>query len=183
MSHRLPAPGTPARAPRLDNVLVLAADMLGLGLDAYRASGRSSCSLSGLAGFETRPSAELSAGCSSRAICRALLPDPSLGDLLADGRAVSALDAMTREEMARLGCESGPRRKTSLFVNTLVPEAILLSPRSWSDAGARAPRAGHHIDLLATRDGSTWIFDAKFKPYATMFEAYLRDLGARCNGG
>jgi NitT/TauT family transport system ATP-binding protein len=77
------------------------------------------------------------------AICRALLPDPSL--LLMD-EPFGALDAMTREEMSlellRIWDE---RRKTILFVTHSIPEAILLADR----VVVMTPRPGRIARILS----------------------------------
>ena len=111
----------------LDNVL-FSVEMLGLDPRQYRKPAGDLLELTGLAGFEHRYPRELSGGMQQRvAICRALLPDPSL--LLMD-EPFGALDAMTREEMSlellRIWDE---RRKTILFVTHSIPEAILLADR------------------------------------------------------
>jgi NitT/TauT family transport system ATP-binding protein len=111
----------------LDNVL-FSVEMLGLDPRQYRKPAGDLLELTGLAGFESRYPRELSGGMQQRvAICRALLPDPSL--LLMD-EPFGALDAMTREEMSlellRIWEE---RRKTILFVTHSIPEAILLADR------------------------------------------------------
>ena len=111
----------------LDNVL-FSIEMLGLEPRQYRKPAGDLLELTGLAGFETKYPRELSGGMQQRvAICRALLPDPSL--LLMD-EPFGALDAMTREEMSlellRIWEE---RRKTILFVTHSIPEAILLADR------------------------------------------------------
>jgi NitT/TauT family transport system ATP-binding protein len=148
----------------LDNVL-FSADMLGLGLDAYRARALELLALSGLAGFETRLPRELSGGMQQRvAICRALLPDPSL--LLMD-EPFGALDAMTREEMGfELLRIWEARRKTILFVTHSIPEAILLADK----VVVMTPRPGRlarviTIDLPRPRTVELE-FDAKFKAYS-----------------
>jgi NitT/TauT family transport system ATP-binding protein len=110
-----------------DNVL-FSIEMLGLEPRSYRKPAADLLELTGLAGFETKYPRELSGGMQQRvAICRALLPDPSL--LLMD-EPFGALDAMTREEMSlellRIWEE---RRKTILFVTHSIPEAILLADR------------------------------------------------------
>jgi NitT/TauT family transport system ATP-binding protein len=148
----------------LDNVL-FSADMLGLGPKGYRARALELLALSGLAGFETRLPRELSGGMQQRvAICRALLPDPSL--LLMD-EPFGALDAMTREE---LGLELlriwEARRKTILFVTHSIPEAILLADK----VVVMTPRPGRlarviTIDLPRPRTVELE-FDAKFKAYS-----------------
>jgi NitT/TauT family transport system ATP-binding protein len=148
----------------LDNVL-FSADMLGLDLKGYRARALELLALSGLAGFETRLPRELSGGMQQRvAICRALLPDPSL--LLMD-EPFGALDAMTREE---LGLELlriwEARRKTILFVTHSIPEAILLADK----VVVMTPRPGRlarviTIDLPRPRTVELE-FDAKFKAYS-----------------
>jgi NitT/TauT family transport system ATP-binding protein len=111
----------------LDNVL-FSVEMLGLEPHLYRKQAGDLLELTGLGGFETKYPRELSGGMQQRvAICRALLPDPSL--LLMD-EPFGALDAMTREEMSlellRIWDE---RRKTILFVTHSIPEAILLADR------------------------------------------------------
>ncbi len=148
----------------LDNVL-FSADMLGLGLDAYRARALELLALSGLAGFETRLPRELSGGMQQRvAICRALLPDPSL--LLMD-EPFGALDAMTREEMGfELLRIWEARRKTILFVTHSIPEAILLADK----VVVMTPGPGRlarviTIDLPRPRTVDLE-FDAKFKTYS-----------------
>ena len=89
----------------LDNVL-FSVEMLGLDPKQYRKQARDLLELTGLGGFETKYPRELSGGMQQRvAICRALLPDPSL--LLMD-EPFGALDAMTREEMS---LELLPERK------------------------------------------------------------------------
>jgi len=148
----------------LDNVL-FSADMLGLDPKGYRARALELLALSGLAGFETRLPRELSGGMQQRvAICRALLPDPSL--LLMD-EPFGALDAMTREE---LGLELlriwEARRKTILFVTHSIPEAILLADK----VVVMTPRPGRlarviTIDLPRPRTVELE-FDAKFKAYS-----------------
>jgi NitT/TauT family transport system ATP-binding protein len=136
----------------LDNVL-FSADMLGLGPEGYRQRALELLTLSGLAGMQQRV-----------AICRALLPDPSL--LLMD-EPFGALDAMTREE---LGFELlriwEARRKTILFVTHSIPEAILLADK----VVVMTPGPGRiarviTIDLPRPRTVELE-FDAKFKAYS-----------------
>jgi NitT/TauT family transport system ATP-binding protein len=148
----------------VDNVL-FSADMLGLRPDAYRARALDLLALSGLAGFETRLPRELSGGMQQRvAICRALLPDPSL--LLMD-EPFGALDAMTREEMGfELLRIWEARRKTILFVTHSIPEAILLADK----VVVMTPGPGRiarviTIDLPRPRTVELE-FDAKFKTYS-----------------
>ena len=148
----------------LDNVL-FAAEMLGLDSNGHRKRALELLELSGLAGFESRLPRELSGGMQQRvAICRALLPDPSL--LLMD-EPFGALDAMTREE---LGLELlriwEARRKTILFVTHSIPEAILLADK----VVVMTPRPGRvartiTIDLPRPRTVELE-FDAKFKAYS-----------------
>jgi NitT/TauT family transport system ATP-binding protein len=111
----------------LDNVL-FSVEMLGLDPRAYRQAACDLLEFTGLGGFGTKYPRELSGGMQQRvAICRALLPDPSL--LLMD-EPFGALDAMTREEMSlELLRVWEERRKTILFVTHSIPEAILLADR------------------------------------------------------
>ena len=127
----------------LDNVL-FSVEMLGLEPRQYRKQAGDLLELTGLAGFETKYPRELSGGMQQRvAICRALLPDPSL--LLMD-EPFGALDAMTREEMSlellRIWDE---RRKTILFVTHSIPEAILLADR----VVVMTPRPGRIARILS----------------------------------
>jgi len=103
-------------------------EMLGRPTAKYREAARDLIALVGLKGFETAYPRELSGGMQQRAaIARALITDPPL--LLMD-EPFSALDAMTREELAmeilRIKQE---RRKTVVFVTHSIPESILLSNR------------------------------------------------------
>jgi NitT/TauT family transport system ATP-binding protein len=148
----------------LDNVL-FSVDMLGLDPRRHRDRALELLALSGLAGFETRLPRELSGGMQQRvAICRALLPDPSL--LLMD-EPFGALDAMTREEMGfELLRIWEARRKTILFVTHSIPEAILLADK----VVVMTPRPGRlarviTIDLPRPRTVELE-FDAKFKAYS-----------------
>jgi NitT/TauT family transport system ATP-binding protein len=127
----------------LDNVL-FSVEMLGLDARHYRKQAGDLLELTGLGGFETKYPRELSGGMQQRvAICRALLPDPSL--LLMD-EPFGALDAMTREEMSlellRIWEE---RRKTILFVTHSIPEAILLADR----VVVMTPRPGRIARVLS----------------------------------
>jgi NitT/TauT family transport system ATP-binding protein len=145
----------------LDNVL-FSVEMLGRQPREYRKQALDLLELTGLSGFETKYPRELSGGMQQRvAICRALLPDPSL--LLMD-EPFGALDAMTREEMSlellRIWEE---RRKTILFVTHSIPEAILLADR----VVVMTPRPGRIARILPiplprprTMDLE---FDARFK--------------------
>ena len=148
----------------LDNVL-FSADMLGLDLRRYRTRALELLALSGLGGFESRLPRELSGGMQQRvAICRALLPDPSL--LLMD-EPFGALDALTREEMGfELLRIWEARRKTILFVTHSIPEAILLADK----VVVMTPRPGRlarviRIDLPRPRTVELE-FDAQFKTYS-----------------
>ncbi len=148
----------------LDNVL-FSVEMLGLDLRQYRKPAGDLLELTGLAGFETKYPRELSGGMQQRvAICRALLPDPSL--LLMD-EPFGALDAMTREEMSlellRIWEE---RRKTILFVTHSIPEAILLADR----VVVMSPRPGRvarvlRVDLPRPRTMELE-FDPRFKAHS-----------------
>ena len=111
----------------LDNVL-FSAEMLGLEPRQYRKTALDLLELTGLSGFETKYPRELSGGMQQRvAICRALLPDPSL--LLMD-EPFGALDAMTRDllhdELERICSE---RSLSVLFVTHNVREAARLGDR------------------------------------------------------
>ena len=145
----------------LDNVL-FSVEMLGLDPRAYRKAAGDLLELTGLGGFETKYPRELSGGMQQRvAICRALLPDPSL--LLMD-EPFGALDAMTREEMSlELLRVWEERRKTILFVTHSIPEAILLADR----VVVMTPRPGRiarmlEIDLPRPRT-MDMEFDPRFK--------------------
>jgi len=142
----------------LDNVL-FSVEMLGLDPRQYRKPAGDLLELTGLAGFESRYPRELSGGMQQRvAICRALLPDPSL--LLMD-EPFGALDAMTREEMSlellRIWEE---RRKTILFVTHSIPEAILLADR----VVVMTPRPGRIARVLSVDLPRPRTMDLEFDP-------------------
>jgi len=82
----------------------------------------------GLAGFVDKMPRQLSGGMQQRVgICRALITDPSL--LLMD-EPFAALDALTRDQMARELAQLWERRKkTVVFVTHSIPEAVLLADR------------------------------------------------------
>ncbi len=142
----------------LDNVL-FSVEMLGLDPRQYRKPAGDLLELTGLGGFETKYPRELSGGMQQRvAICRALLPDPSL--LLMD-EPFGALDAMTREEMSlellRIWEE---RRKTILFVTHSIPEAILLADR----VVVMTPRPGRVARVLTVDLPRPRTMDLEFDP-------------------
>jgi NitT/TauT family transport system ATP-binding protein len=142
----------------LDNVL-FSVEMLGRQARQYRKPAGDLLELTGLGGFETKYPRELSGGMQQRvAICRALLPDPSL--LLMD-EPFGALDAMTREEMSlellRIWEE---RRKTILFVTHSIPEAILLADR----VVVMTPRPGRIARVLAVDLPRPRTMDLEFDP-------------------
>jgi NitT/TauT family transport system ATP-binding protein len=142
----------------LDNVL-FSIEMLGLEPRQYRKPAGDLLELTGLAGFETKYPRELSGGMQQRvAICRALLPDPSL--LLMD-EPFGALDALTREEMSlellRIWEE---RRKTILFVTHSIPEAILLADR----VVVMTPRPGRVARVLDVDLPRPRTMDLEFDP-------------------
>ena len=148
----------------LDNVL-FSIEMLGLEPRQYRKPAADLLELTGLQGFETKYPRELSGGMQQRvAICRALLPDPSL--LLMD-EPFGALDAMTREEMSlELLRVWEERKKTILFVTHSIPEAILLADR----VVVMTPRPGRiarviDVDLPRPRTVDME-FDPRFKTHS-----------------
>jgi NitT/TauT family transport system ATP-binding protein len=142
----------------LDNVL-FSVEMLGHDPRQYRKQAGDLLELTGLGGFETKYPRELSGGMQQRvAICRALLPDPSL--LMMD-EPFGALDAMTREEMSlellRIWDE---RRKTILFVTHSIPEAILLADR----VVVMTPRPGRIARVLTVGLPRPRTMDLEFDP-------------------
>ena len=146
----------------LDNVL-FSVEMLGLDPRQYRKQAGDLLELTGLGGFETKYPRELSGGMQQRvAICRALLPDPSL--LLMD-EPFGALDAMTREEMSlellRIWEE---RRKTILFVTHSIPRGDpARRPRGRHDAAARAASPASSPSTCRGRARWTWSSIPRFK--------------------
>ncbi len=151
----------------LDNVL-FSAEMLGLDTRQHRKQAGDLLELTGLDGFETKYPRELSGGMQQRvAICRALLPDPSL--LLMD-EPFGALDAMTREEMSlellRIWEE---RRKTILFVTHSIPEAILLADR----VVVMTPRPGRIARVIDVELPRPRTMDMEFDP---RFKAHSDDV-------
>jgi NitT/TauT family transport system ATP-binding protein len=154
----------------LDNVL-FSVEMLGLEPRQFRKLAHDLLELTGLGGFETKYPRELSGGMQQRvAICRALLPDPSL--LLMD-EPFGALDAMTREEMSlellRIWEE---RRKTILFVTHSIPEAILLADR----VVVMTPRPGRLARILPIDLPRPRTMDMEFDPRFKAASDEVRDL-------
>lgn len=111
----------------LDNVL-LPVEILKLDRKTYLPKAHDILANVGLAGFADKTPQQLSGGMQQRvALCRALITDPSL--LLMD-EPFAALDALTRDEMAReLARLWEQRRKTVVFVTHSIPEAVLLADR------------------------------------------------------
>jgi NitT/TauT family transport system ATP-binding protein len=154
----------------LDNVL-FSIEMLGRDMRQYRKQAGDLLELTGLGGFETKYPRELSGGMQQRvAICRALLPDPSL--LLMD-EPFGALDAMTREELSlellRIWEE---RRKTILFVTHSIPEAILLADR----VVVMTPRPGRLARVLGVDLPRPRTVDLEFDPRFKAASDEVRDL-------
>ena len=111
----------------LDNVL-LPVEILKWDRKKYEPMARNILDTVGLSGFTGKMPRQLSGGMQQRVgICRALITDPSL--LLMD-EPFAALDALTRDEMAReLARLWEQRRKTVVFVTHSIPEAVLLADR------------------------------------------------------
>ena len=111
----------------VDNVL-LPIDLMGEDVRHYRARAFELLKIAGIADFAERLPNELSGGMRQRAgICRALIQDP---DLLLMDEPFSALDAITRDEMAvELQRIWQANRKTVIFVTHSIREAAFLSDR------------------------------------------------------
>jgi NitT/TauT family transport system ATP-binding protein len=134
-----------------DNVL-LPAELSGLDPRRFGDRADALLALVGLGEFGGRYPRELSGGMQQRAaICRALLLDPPL--LLMD-EPFGALDAMTRDDMnlelLRVWGETGPARKTIVFVTHSIPEAVFLADK----VVVMSPRPGrvtHVFDIPLPR--------------------------------
>jgi NitT/TauT family transport system ATP-binding protein len=120
--------------------------------DAERQRAKHLLDLVGLADFARRSPSELSGGMQQRvAIARALLLDP---DILLMDEPFSALDALTRDEMAfellRIWTD---RPKTVLFITHAINEALLLADRIIVMTG-RPGRVREIIDVPLQRPRS-----------------------------
>jgi NitT/TauT family transport system ATP-binding protein len=126
----------------LDNIL-LPIEILRRDLKHYEPIARRILQTVGLGGFADKTPRQLSGGMQQRVgICRALITDPSL--LLMD-EPFAALDALTRDEMAReLARLWEQRRKTVVFVTHSIPEAVLLADRIL----VMSPRPGRIVRLI-----------------------------------
>ncbi|MDP3766744.1 MAG: ABC transporter ATP-binding protein, partial [Dehalococcoidia bacterium] len=111
----------------LDNVL-LPVEILKWNRKEYEPKARKILDTVGLGGFVGKMPRQLSGGMQQRVgLCRALITDPTL--LLMD-EPFGALDALTRDEMAReLAHLWEQRKKTVVFVTHSIPEAVLLADR------------------------------------------------------
>jgi NitT/TauT family transport system ATP-binding protein len=136
---------TPALLPWrtvADNVL-LPVEMFGWSTGEYRDRALRLLETVGLAGFEKRLPHELSGGMRQRvALCRSLIQQPRV--MLMD-EPFSALDALTREEMAielqRIHMEHGA---TTVFVTHSITEAVLLADR----VAVLTPRPGRILRVM-----------------------------------
>jgi NitT/TauT family transport system ATP-binding protein len=125
-----------------DNVL-LPVEMFGWNKSEYRDPALRLLETVGLAGFEKRLPHELSGGMRQRvALCRSLIQQPRV--MLMD-EPFSALDALTREEMAielqRIHLEHGA---TTVFVTHSITEAVLLADR----VAVLTPRPGRVLRIM-----------------------------------
>lgn len=111
----------------LDNVL-LPVEILKWDRREHEPKARAILESVGLGGFLDKKPRQLSGGMQQRVgLCRALITDPAL--LLMD-EPFAALDALTRDEMAReLARLWEQRKKTVVFVTHSIPEAVLLADR------------------------------------------------------
>jgi NitT/TauT family transport system ATP-binding protein len=118
-------------------------DVQGLSRAKYRPRAKELLKMAGLDGFEDRYPNELSGGMAQRAgICRGLVHDPEV--LLMD-EPFSALDAMTREQMAlelqNIWLNAG---KSVVFVTHSIPEAVFLADR----VIVMSPRPGRIVEIV-----------------------------------
>jgi NitT/TauT family transport system ATP-binding protein len=151
----------------LDNIL-LPVEILRWDRKTYLPIAEEIIETVGLTGFADKTPRQLSGGMQQRvALCRALITDPSL--LLMD-EPFAALDALTRDEMAReLARLWEQRRKTVVFVTHSIAEAVLLGDR----VIVMSPRPGRierdiRIDLPRPRADGAKLGQA--------FEDYVEDI-------
>ncbi len=151
----------------LDNIL-LPVEILRWDRKTYLPIAEEIIETVGLTGFADKTPQQLSGGMQQRvALCRALITDPSL--LLMD-EPFAALDALTRDEMAReLARLWEQRRKTVVFVTHSISEAVLLGDR----VIVMSPRPGRierdiRIDLPRPRADGAKVGQA--------FEDYVEDI-------